>query len=270
MIAGERDGWDYVWPRDAAAGAIALEAAGLRPEARRVAAFLAGLDLDRPRASTPTGSPVPGRPAAGDGEGWIAAGLSRTVCCLPGHQELRTVRRMAGSPGLRRERHRRPARQRDRRGRPGRRDPAAASRPRVAWSREEGTSWTPSAAWAATVFPSRGLRGAVRETLLAAHPRVDPLRHPADRGLDAGRGLDRADRLVGLGAHRAGRDPSGGSAARPSCIARRRRTERSPSEWMRRRAPRPRPRRSPGRTPSRSWRSELATAEPGRAGEGGA
>src|SRR3954447_5781059 len=29
MIAGERDGWDYVWPRDAGAGAMALEAAGL-------------------------------------------------------------------------------------------------------------------------------------------------------------------------------------------------------------------------------------------------
>ncbi|MFL5908669.1 MAG: hypothetical protein ACJ75Z_13865, partial [Solirubrobacterales bacterium] len=36
MIAGEPDGWDYVWPRDAATGAIALEAAGLHPEARRV------------------------------------------------------------------------------------------------------------------------------------------------------------------------------------------------------------------------------------------
>src|SRR4051812_28352521 len=42
MIAGERDGWDYVWPRDASAGAMALEAAGLRPEARRGASFLAG------------------------------------------------------------------------------------------------------------------------------------------------------------------------------------------------------------------------------------
>jgi hypothetical protein len=37
MIAGERDGWDYVWPRDAAAGAIALQVAGLHSGARRAA-----------------------------------------------------------------------------------------------------------------------------------------------------------------------------------------------------------------------------------------
>jgi len=34
MIAGERDGWAYVWPRDAGAGAIALEAAGRNPSRR--------------------------------------------------------------------------------------------------------------------------------------------------------------------------------------------------------------------------------------------
>jgi hypothetical protein len=73
MIAGERDGWDYVWPRDAAAGAIAFEAAGLRPEARRVAGFLDGLDADGAARFHPDGSRVPGRTAAGDGEGWIAA-----------------------------------------------------------------------------------------------------------------------------------------------------------------------------------------------------
>ena len=53
---------------------------------------------------------------------------------------------------------------------------------------------------------------------------------------------------------RAGRDPCRGSPAGGSSGAQRRRTGRSPSEWMRARAPRPRPRRSPGRTPSRSWR----------------
>ena len=74
MIAGERDGWDYVWPRDAAAGAIALESAGLRPEARtRGRVSLASLDLDSAARFYPDGSPVPGRPAAGDGEGWVAA-----------------------------------------------------------------------------------------------------------------------------------------------------------------------------------------------------
>lgn len=77
MIAGERDGWDYVWPRDAAAGALAFEAAGLRAEARRVAGFLAGLDLDGARFH-PDGDRVPGRPEAGDAEGWVTAALAAT------------------------------------------------------------------------------------------------------------------------------------------------------------------------------------------------
>jgi hypothetical protein len=72
-IAGERDGWDYVWPRDAAAGAIALEAAGLHSEACGVVSFLAGLDLADGARFYPDGEEVPGRPRAGDGEGWVAA-----------------------------------------------------------------------------------------------------------------------------------------------------------------------------------------------------
>jgi GH15 family glucan-1,4-alpha-glucosidase len=56
MIAGDREGWDYVWPRTAAAGAIALHAAGLEPEARRVVGFLSGLDLnDALRTRYPAG-----------------------------------------------------------------------------------------------------------------------------------------------------------------------------------------------------------------------
>ena len=73
-IAGARDGWAYVWPRDAATVAIALAAAGHRAEARRIVGFLEGLDLDaaarfdttgtrrrplRPRATPPAGSPRP-------------------------------------------------------------------------------------------------------------------------------------------------------------------------------------------------------------------
>jgi GH15 family glucan-1,4-alpha-glucosidase len=78
MIAGERDGWNHVWPRDAAAGALALEAAGLRPEARRVAAFLGGLDLDDGARFHPDGEAVPGRPEAGDAAGWVAAAEKAT------------------------------------------------------------------------------------------------------------------------------------------------------------------------------------------------
>jgi glucoamylase len=77
MIAGERDGWDYVWPRDASAGAIALHAAGLAPEARRVADFLGRLDLDAARFY-PDGDRVPGRPEAGDAAGWVRAAVAAT------------------------------------------------------------------------------------------------------------------------------------------------------------------------------------------------
>jgi hypothetical protein len=75
LIAGERPGWDYVWPRDAASGAIALHAAGLHPEARAVARFLGGLHLDAARYF-PDGDRVPGRPEAGDAAGWVSAALS--------------------------------------------------------------------------------------------------------------------------------------------------------------------------------------------------
>ena len=121
MIAGERDGWDYVWPRDAAAGTIALEAAGLRPEARKAASFLSDIDTERAARFYSDGAPVPGRPAAGDAQGWVAAAV-RTLCCSANKNSGQPVR-MAGAPGLRRERNRRPARQRDRRRRPSRRDP---------------------------------------------------------------------------------------------------------------------------------------------------
>jgi GH15 family glucan-1,4-alpha-glucosidase len=77
MIAGEREGWDYVWPRDAATGAMALEAAALHHESRRVTGFLDGLDLDAARFY-PDGDSVPGRPPAGDADGWVEA-ARRTV-----------------------------------------------------------------------------------------------------------------------------------------------------------------------------------------------
>jgi hypothetical protein len=157
MIAGERDGWDYVWPRDAAAGAIALRAAGLRAEARRVAYFLAQLDLDEAARFHPDGSEVPGRPTPGDGEGWVAA-AERAVPSGPrdwrdrqdyGENvtgDLLGNAIAAGAPGT-----------------------EIASRlltPR-GLVREEGSDRLDSAAaWAVTAFPSRGLRGAVRTTLL--------------------------------------------------------------------------------------------------------
>jgi len=71
--AGARDGWAYVWPRDAATVAIAFASAGYRPEARRITHFLLDLDLDAAARFRGTGAPVPGRDAQGDASGWVVA-----------------------------------------------------------------------------------------------------------------------------------------------------------------------------------------------------
>ena len=76
VLAGARDGWAYVWPRDASAVAIALAAAGYRSEARRVVGFLRGLALGAAARFRPDGTPVDGRDAQGDATGWIAAAAS--------------------------------------------------------------------------------------------------------------------------------------------------------------------------------------------------
>ena len=73
VIAGVREGWAYVWPRDAGTAAIAFAAAGYRGEARRIARFLLGLDLTAAARFHPDGSPVDGRAAQGDAAGWVAA-----------------------------------------------------------------------------------------------------------------------------------------------------------------------------------------------------
>lgn len=72
VAAGARDGWAYVWPRDAAAVALALGAAGHRGEARRVASFLRKLPLRAAARFHGDGSPVAGRDAQGDAAGWVA------------------------------------------------------------------------------------------------------------------------------------------------------------------------------------------------------
>lgn len=73
VLAGAREGWAYVWPRDASAVAMALAAAGYRTEARRIVGFLRGLDLGTAARFHPDGAPVEGRDAQGDAAGWIAA-----------------------------------------------------------------------------------------------------------------------------------------------------------------------------------------------------
>jgi GH15 family glucan-1,4-alpha-glucosidase len=84
VVAGRRDGWEYVWPRDASAVAMALASAGYRDEARRVVRLLMGLDLGAAARFHEDGSPVEGRAAQGDAAGWVdsaarAVGLNHRV-----------------------------------------------------------------------------------------------------------------------------------------------------------------------------------------------
>jgi hypothetical protein len=71
IVAGARDGWAYVWPRDAATAALALDAAGYRGEARRVVRFLLGLDLGAAARFHGNGERVSGRGPQGDAVGWV-------------------------------------------------------------------------------------------------------------------------------------------------------------------------------------------------------
>jgi glucoamylase len=73
VAAGARDGWAYVWPRDAAAAAIAFAAAGYRPQAELATRFLLGAGLEQAARFHGDGSPVAGREAQGDAVGWVAA-----------------------------------------------------------------------------------------------------------------------------------------------------------------------------------------------------
>jgi glucoamylase len=73
VAAGARDGWAYVWPRDAGAVAIALAAAGYQPEAELITRFMLGLGVEQFARFHGDGSPVLDRPGQGDEIGWIAA-----------------------------------------------------------------------------------------------------------------------------------------------------------------------------------------------------
>jgi hypothetical protein len=88
VAAGARDGWAYVWPRDAGTAALAFAVSGYRPEARRIARFLLGLDLGAAARFHGDGTPVAGREAQGDAAGWVAvtvraAGLASPTSSLP-------------------------------------------------------------------------------------------------------------------------------------------------------------------------------------------
>ena len=177
LIAGERDGWDYVWPRDAAAGSIAFGAAGLQPEAARVAGFLDGVDLDGAARFHPDGTRVPGRPAAGDAPGWVAA-ANRAAHRSPSpwmdrqdYGENITGDLLANAIAAG--------------------DSAGDIESRFLTARglvrQEGEGQLDSsAAWAATVFPYPGLRAAVRTTLLQLTRESTPYGIPPVEGWTPG------------------------------------------------------------------------------------
>ena len=77
VAAGARNGWAYVWPRDASAVALAFDAAGYRAQARRVVHFLLNLDLSWAARFEGSGVAVPGRGPQGDAAGWVAAAARR-------------------------------------------------------------------------------------------------------------------------------------------------------------------------------------------------
>lgn len=85
VAAGAREGWAYVWPRDASAVAMAFAVAGYRAEARQVVRFLLGLDLGAAARFQGTGEPVPGRKPQGDAAGWIAAATRAAGLATPRH-----------------------------------------------------------------------------------------------------------------------------------------------------------------------------------------
>jgi glucoamylase len=175
MIAGEREGWDYVWPRDAAVGAMALEAAGLHAEARRVVGFLSGQDLDDAARFYSDGSGVPGRPPAGDREGWVEAAARAVERGLPATVLPKVPMRYRGQDGSDDWRDRQDYGENVAGDLLGNAIAGGALPDEIrghflgarGLTREEGgNELDSSAAWAVTVFPSQGLRGVVKGTLL--------------------------------------------------------------------------------------------------------
>jgi hypothetical protein len=172
---------------------MAMKAAGLEPEARRVVGFLERLDVDDAARFYPDGSRVPGRTAAGDGEGWIAEAVQDV--CSPGSV------RISCSQGTV-DPHRPPDwRDRQDYGENVTGDllgnaiaagiPADEIRRRFLGARglvrQEGSDdLDSSAAWAVTAFPSRGLRGAARTTLLTLTGESTPYGIPPIEGWTPG------------------------------------------------------------------------------------
>ena len=175
VAAGARDGWAYVWPRDAGAVAIAFAGAGYRREARRTARFLLGLDLGAAARFDGTGQPVAGRDAQGDAAGWVAAaaraaGIPARVAPLAwqdraDYQEKSPGEYLSNAISATEGRHLRPY-------------DAKGAMPRVLRDFEtqrglvrdggaRASGLDSAAAWAVRPFPNPAVFAAARRTLLA-------------------------------------------------------------------------------------------------------
>jgi hypothetical protein len=158
VAAGARDGWAYVWPRDAGTAALAYAAAGYPAEARRVAHFLLGLDLGAAARFHGNGTAVPGRGPQGDASGWVAIAARIAALSPPDtvpawrdradYQERSSGDFLANAIVAR--------------------EPVPAFKSPAGLTREAHSSGglDSAAAWAVRPYPRPALFGAVRRTLL--------------------------------------------------------------------------------------------------------
>ncbi len=251
VIAGARDGWSYVWPRDASAAAMALAAAGYRGDARRIVRFLRRLDLGAAARFHRNGTPVDGRSAQGDAAGWIAAAEPRG---WGGERDAETAVARAGRlPG---ERRRRFPRQRDRLRRaaplerssrcPRDRCPVAPAIPARGSTQPLPGRCAPSRTRRSTRSCGKRCCGSPRAADASGSSPPKTGAAGTIHGPRRPRGRRGASPHLARGAPRA--------ASWPSCDGRQRRPGCCPSGSMREPAPPPQRRPWPGRTPLRSWR----------------
>ncbi|HEX5526346.1 MAG TPA: glycoside hydrolase family 15 protein [Solirubrobacterales bacterium] len=100
-VAGARDGWAYIWPRDAATAALAFNAAGHQREAQEIVDFLLHLKLNAAARFIGHGQPVPGRGPQGDALGWVAVAaraVGRSGGGLAGPSQQLSAETSPGSP----------------------------------------------------------------------------------------------------------------------------------------------------------------------------
>lgn len=166
VAAGARDGWAYVWPRDAGAVALAFASAGYDAEAEQAAGFLLSLDLDAAARFHGDGRPVEGRAAQGDATGWVAAAARAAGLDGSSKEAAGGVARRDQLPWRNRADYRE--------GEAGDYLANAIATPiagvefgtRRGLVREPGSGLDSAAAWAVRPFPHLALYPAVRETLL--------------------------------------------------------------------------------------------------------